>query len=189
MRPSASCSTPTFCSPFTLRDTLLRAAARGLVQVHWSDEILAEATRNLIGVGHMTAAQAAHLVAAMRDAFREAQVIDYERLIPSMPNQTKDRHVAAAAIKAGAQVIVTSNLRDFRPLPLGIEAKGPDDFLLDLLDLAPAAMVDQLRRQSAALRRPPVTLDRLLVGLGRTAPRFEVAVRAEINTRVLRKSA
>jgi hypothetical protein len=30
-----------------------------------------------------------------------------------MQNDEKDRHIAAAAVKAGAQVIVTSNLDDF----------------------------------------------------------------------------
>jgi hypothetical protein len=31
-----------------LRDTLLRAAAAGYFQLYWSDEILAEARRNLV---------------------------------------------------------------------------------------------------------------------------------------------
>lgn len=35
--------------PFTLRDTLLRAAARGSYQVHGSEQILEEARRNLVG--------------------------------------------------------------------------------------------------------------------------------------------
>jgi hypothetical protein len=43
-----------------------------------------------------------------------------------MPNDEKDRHVAAAAVKGGAQVIATANLRHFAQLPDGIEAQGPD---------------------------------------------------------------
>lgn len=39
--------------PFSLRDTLLRAAARGLYQAYWSEEILDEAARNLIATGRM----------------------------------------------------------------------------------------------------------------------------------------
>jgi hypothetical protein len=42
-----------------------------------------------------------------------------------MQNDTKDRHVVAAAVKAGAQVITTANLKDFSPLPDGIEAQSP----------------------------------------------------------------
>jgi predicted nucleic acid-binding protein len=121
--------------------------------------------------------QAAHLMAAMRNAFPEAQVRDYEGLIPSMRNDEKDRHVAAVAVKIGAQVIVTSNLKDFRQLPDGIEAQSPDDFLLVLLDLAPQGMLSLLRRQAGALRRPPVTLNELLTGLGKTVPQFEKAIR------------
>ncbi len=70
----------------------------------------------------------------MAHAFPEALVEDYELLVPAMPNHEKDRHVAAAALKAGAQVIVTHNLRDFGSLPDGIEAQAPDDFLVDLFD-------------------------------------------------------
>ena len=163
--------------PFTVRDTLLRAAAMGRFQVHWSEEILAEATRNLISTGRMTEEQTAHLMAAMRNAFPEALVRGYQSLITSMPNDEKDRHVAAVAVKAGAQVIVTSNLKDFRVLPDGIEAQGPDGFLLDLLDLAPNDMLELLGRQAGALKRPPMSLDELLTGLGRTVPVFESQVR------------
>ena len=42
-------------------------------------------------------------------------------------------------------------------------------------------MVELLRRQAAALKRPEVTLDELLTGLGKTAPRFEDAVRRFID--------
>ncbi len=98
-----------------------------------------------------------------------------------MPNEEKDRHVAAVAVKAGAQVVVTSNLKDFHPMPDGVEAQSPDDFLLDLFDLAPQEMVELLRRQAAALKRPAVTLHELLTGLGKTVPRFEDAVRKFID--------
>ncbi len=158
--------------PFTLRDTLLRAAAQGMYQVLWSDQILEEATRNLIAQRRMSAEQSAHLMAAMRNAFPEALVQGYEGLIPAMTNDEKDRHVAAAATHAGAQVIVTLNLKDFRSLPDGLEAMSPDVFLLDLLDLEPQTMMALLERQARALRRPPITPVQLLTGLGKTVPRF-----------------
>lgn len=80
----------------------------------------------------------------------------------------------------GAQVIVTNNLKDFRVLPDGLEAQSPDDFLLHLFDLEPFSMLQLLQNQAAALKRPPVTLNDLLTGLGKTAPLFESAVRALI---------
>lgn len=127
--------------------------------------------------------KAAHLLAAMRHAFPEALVHGYAHLIPSMRNDEGDRHVVAAAVHAGAQLIVTRNLRHFRHLPDGIEAQDPDDFLLDLFDLAPATIVELLERQAAALKRPPVEFSALLAGLGKTVPRFEEAVRARCATK------
>ena len=163
--------------PFTLRDTLLRAAVLGLFQVYWSEEILEEARRNLVSTGRMRDEQVARLIERMRAVFPEALVDDYQPLIPSMPNDPKDRHVAAVAVRVGAQAIVTNNLKDFRQLPAGIEVFGPDDFLLGVLERAPAAVALILRRQAAALKNPPVTLDELLTGLGRTVPCFEAAFR------------
>ena len=96
-------------------------------------------------------------------------------------NEAKDRHVAAVAVKAGAQLIVTRNLRDFYKLPEGAKAIGPDDFLLSLLALAPGDMIDLLQHQAAALKQPAVKLIDLLTGLGKTVPRFEAAVRDLIN--------
>jgi hypothetical protein len=37
--------------PFTLRDTLLRAAEAGVYQLYWSEAILEEVRRNLVATG------------------------------------------------------------------------------------------------------------------------------------------
>jgi predicted nucleic acid-binding protein len=151
--------------PFTVRDVLLQAAAQGFYQVYWSETILDEALRNLISDGRMTEDNAAKLVAVMRRAFPEAQVTDYEALIPSMRNDEKDRHVAAAAVKAGAQVIVTSNTRDFYDLPSGIEVQTPDGFLCNLFDLDPPHMIGVLETLARRYRRPPMEISRILEAL------------------------
>ncbi|MFC1708035.1 PIN domain-containing protein [Planctomycetota bacterium] len=163
--------------PFTLRDTLLRAAADGYFQVYWSDEILDEARRNLVGSGTIAEEQAVRLVDAMSTAFPEAKVTGYESIVPAMPNDEKDRHVAAAAVTAEAQLIVTNNLKDFRSLPEGIEACSPDDLLRRLYDLDPEGIVDILRHQSAALKTPPRSLEELVAGLAKLVPGFAAAVR------------
>ncbi len=164
--------------PFTLRDTLLRAAAEGLFQAHWSEQILDEATRNLVKDGVMNAAQAARLRSAMVAAFPEALVAGHEILIPAMKNDEKDRHVAAAAVKAGAQVVVTANLDDFRELPDGLEAQSPDEFLSNLFDLAPDALLEIVRSQAADLRRPPRTFEDVLRALDKSVPDFAASIRA-----------
>lgn len=162
--------------PFSLRDTLLRAAAADLFQVYWSEQILKEALGNLVATGTVTQPQAARLRAAMEKAFPEALVVDYEHLVPAMKNDPKDRHVVAAAVKAGAQVIVTSNLRDFRELPTGIEAQSPDDFLVNLFDLDPEGMVELVRTQARALRNPPRSFEELVSGLAKLVPVFAATV-------------
>jgi predicted nucleic acid-binding protein len=166
--------------PFTLRDTLLRAAAAGLFRVHWSEQILEEATRNLVGDGIVTADQAARLRSAMERAFPEALVTGYEGFVREMRNDEKDRHVAAAAHVARAQVIVTGDLGGFRQLPSGIQAEHPDGFLCRLLEPNPGLLSAVVREQASALRRPPRTLDDVLRALGKVVPTFVVRLGARL---------
>lgn len=163
--------------PFSLRDTLLRAAQADRYRLHWSQLILDEMARNLVQRCQTTPELAKKLLSVMTRAFPEAMVTGYESLIAGMPNHPKDRHVVAVAVKAGAEVIVTSNLRDFRSLPEDIEAQSPDTFLCNLFDLDPEGMSELVRRQAADLRRPPRSFEELLVGLGKMVPEFVNMVR------------
>ena len=113
----------------------------------------------------------------MNRAFPEALVTGYEPLVAAMPNEPDDRHVTAAAVKSGAQVIVTSNLKHFQQLPEGIEAQSPDHFLCNLFDLDRDGIIALLREQASALKKPPITFEKLLDGIAKTAPEFVAAVR------------
>lgn len=163
-----------------LRDTLLRAAAEGLFQARWSEQILDEMQRSLIAKAGKPAAKVARLRAEMTRNFSEALVEDYETFIPAMRNHVDDRHVAAAAVRCGAQVIVTLNLRDFAELPDGIEAQSPDEFLCNLFDLDPRKMVELLRQQAGDLRAPPVAFKELLDRLRRVTPELIALVSAHL---------
>ena len=101
----------------------------------------------------------------------------YQPLVDAMPNHPKDRHVAAAAVKAGAQVIVTANIRDFSILPDGVEAQLSDEFLCNLFDLDPSTFVEMLHEQAADLTNPPVTFEELLDRLARVVPELVEVVR------------
>ena len=68
--------------PASLRDTLLRAAAAGLYQPCWSEDILAEVERNLELNQMTTRERAQRLVATMRRAFPQAMVIEYAHRLP-----------------------------------------------------------------------------------------------------------
>lgn len=85
---------------------------------------MAETVRNLQNRIGLSAEKTDYLVAQLRKHFADSWVSGYERLIASVDNHPKDRHVLAAAVKCGAQVIVTYNKRDFPVAatePWGIE--------------------------------------------------------------------
>ena len=112
--------------PAPLRDTLLRLAEADLYVPKWSDRILAELAKNLVESGRTDAERAARVTRTMEEAFPEAMVPTslVSTIEPAMTNDPKDRHVLAAAVGAGAQVIVSRNLDDFPPKacnPLGVE--------------------------------------------------------------------
>lgn len=165
--------------PAHLRDTLLRLAERGLYRALWSADIIEELHRNLIEVADPTAV--GHLLGQMTRAFPDAEVSGHLPLIDGLTCDPKDRHVLAAAVRANAAAIVTFNTVDFpdhSTEPYAIEAIGPDPFLLDLLDLAPRAVIDELTQQAAANRRAPRTLPQLLEALERAGvPAFADEVR------------
>ncbi|MCP4667645.1 MAG: PIN domain-containing protein [Deltaproteobacteria bacterium] len=76
-----------------------------------------------------------------------------------------DRHVLATAIRAGAQWIVTHNVKDFPSEVLGgyrIEVRTPDQLVVELLQRTPDMVLDVVRRQAMLLRNPPQTFEDLL---------------------------
>ena len=93
--------------PAYLRDVLLRLAYAGVYQVRWTDHLLYEMSRNIKAkVPELSHDRVDRTVAQMNEAFPEARVTGYERLIPSMTNHPKDRHVLTAAVESGSDLIV-----------------------------------------------------------------------------------
>jgi len=112
----------------------------------------------------------------MRDSFPDAMVDGYQTLIDGMECDAKDRHVLAAAVRANAELLVTFNLRDFPAASTDayeIEVVGPDEFLLDQLDLFPGLTYRSLRDLAADYDSPAVTIEELLQQLARAGvPKF-----------------
>ncbi len=71
-----------------------------------------------------------------------------------MTNHLKDRHVLAAAVRAGAKTILTYKIKDFPHsslTPHSITAQGPSAFLKNLYVAAPAMVMQALENQAAAI--------------------------------------
>ncbi|MFU8805764.1 MAG: PIN domain-containing protein [Bradymonadaceae bacterium] len=152
--------------PAPLRDLLIRVAITGVVRARWTETILDECFRNIaLQRPSLPSDRLQRTRDLMNRSIRDVLVEGYEPLIGSLslpdPN---DRHVLAAAIRAGAQVIVTINLKDFPSSalePFGVEAKHPDDFLMEVIDLAPGSVATAVTDQARALKNPPTSLSEL----------------------------
>ena len=109
----------------------------------------------------------------MEAAFPDAMVsLDvYQEMIGDMPNDEKDRHVLAAAIATQADVLVTANLKDFKPLPddCEVEIQHPDDFLHAVLVSSSGEVFNTLK-DLASRRHEPI--NSILNALHKAAPNF-----------------
>jgi hypothetical protein len=101
--------------PAPLRDLLVRLAQTRLFHARWTDRILDETFRSVQERrADLSGEQLARTRELMCKAIPDCLVTGYEDLIEGLElPDPDDRHVLAAAIRAGAQTIVTVNLRDF----------------------------------------------------------------------------
>lgn len=156
--------------PAPLRDLFVRLAQAGLVRAKWTDTIHDEWTRNVVADNaRVTPERLARTRGLMNAAVRDCLVTGYEDLIESLSlPDPDDRHVLAAAIRGGAEVIVTFNLVDFPAdalQPFGVEACHPDKFLAALFDSAAGGVCAAVKAQRESLRNPPKTVEELLATL------------------------
>lgn len=167
--------------PFRKRDILLRFCHAGLFRARWTDQILDEWTRNLLVAKPGLADSIQSQLKAMREAFPEALVTGHEALIAGLElPDPDDRHVLAAAIRCGAQHIITENLTDFPEGALSafsIEAIGADEFLARTFDLYKAEAVEILGTMRKVYKSPPFNpsefvLDLTAKGLPKLASRL-----------------
>ncbi|RON34295.1 PIN domain-containing protein [Pseudomonas frederiksbergensis] len=147
--------------PAPLRDFLMWLALSGRFRARWSLEIHNEWKRNLLkNRPDLTTEQLDRTSDLMDQAIPDACVSGYEKLIEGLTlPDIDDRHVLATAIRCNASVIVTFNQKDFPDETLGafgIEAQHPDEFVDNLFDLDPAAVVAAAQRQRKQLKLPPM---------------------------------
>ena len=172
--------------PAPLRDYLLNLADLSLFQPKWTPEIQEEWVKNLLkNRPDLKRKSLKKTVRAMNAAFPDAEIEDFQHLIDtiSLPDQN-DRHVLAAGIKEGVEVIVTFNLKDFPAGHLSqysIHAQHPDEFVCGLIDIREETAYKAFENQVTKLKNPPKTKEEVLInlekcGLENTAERLRILI-------------
>jgi hypothetical protein len=156
-----------------LRSLLMELAMSGLFRPRWTEDIHEEWIRAVVEARpSLTSVDLEPTRQSMDSAVPDSLVTGYQGLIDALDlPDPGDRHVLAAAIRCGASLIVTFNLRDFPAealAPFGIAAKHPDDFIIEADDLDPGVLIDAVRTDLAHYQRPPLTIDAYIDGLRRT---------------------
>jgi predicted nucleic acid-binding protein len=166
-----------------LNDFILELADCGLFRPLWSKDVLFELGKNLVKNGE-NPMLVEKRVSTMEHYFADAMVTGYDDVVPTMTNDEKDRHVLAAAVRGGAEVLVTFNTRHFPSSsvePFDLEVVHPDDFLLDQLDLYHAPTLRALVELVGGYDSPAMTVDDFLLALTRAGvPTFADAARAKL---------
>ena len=157
--------------PSYQRSLLIEVAQAGLVRARWTEQILDEVFRNLKkNRPDLSPARLDRTRELMNGAIRDVLVTGYEPLIGALDlPDPDDRHVLAAAIKVGAQTIVTNNLKDVpadRLAAWDVEASSADDFLHAMVDLNPKVVFSLVQKIASSIKNPPLDVDQLLTALG-----------------------
>lgn len=150
-----------------LRDLLLELAVADVYRARWSADILREWMNALLRKKpHRTRAALERTRELMNRAVLDAQVTGYERTIRHLElPDANDRHVLAAAIVGGCDVILTKNVRHFPAQALadhGITAELPDAFLVRAFEHAGPSFLASAARVRQRLQKPPVGIDAYL---------------------------
>jgi predicted nucleic acid-binding protein len=151
----------------TLRDLLIRIGISGMVHAKWTNEILDEMLENL---GKNRPDIRPETLERLRDlinnSIRDCLVENYSSLIEGLDlPDPDDRHVLAAAIKVGAQVIVSSDKGGFPAKYLenwDIEKKEPDEFVLDQIDLHDWKVWSIVQQIADSRTNPPTSVEDVL---------------------------
>jgi predicted nucleic acid-binding protein len=168
--------------PQILCDLLLRLAEHDAFRPLWSARILDETIESILRRRpDLDRTRLQRRMDAMREAFPDACVTGYERLMPTMPEMGEDAHVLAAALNADADVIVTDNVKDFPPhvAPrFDIAVRTADDFLIEIWRRDPRLVAGVVVEQSQSTHRPHFEPRQLLQALGKVVPEFARLVAA-----------
>lgn len=150
-----------------VRDLVIELGLAELYRAKWThrihDEWMGSLMRNRPDISKEKLERTRQLI---NDSIEDCLIEGYESLAKTLilPD-SDDCHVLAAAIKAHAQIIVTSNIKDFPADYLhsfGVETQHPDTFFLNQSDLQQSAFLAAVKRIRLSLRRPAKTPEEYL---------------------------
>ena len=145
--------------PTVMREVVLGWAATGAFAPLWSARILEEWRRAALRHGPGLGIVAEGEIALLRARWPRAQVAVPEGAEAdlSLPDPD-DRHVLAAAVAGGADVLLTLNLRDFPTRVVsahGIVRRDPDGMLAEDAGPELAAVAEAVRAEAERLSGAP----------------------------------
>jgi len=151
-----------------LRDLILRLSTKNTFIVRWSDDVLHELRVSLQKVP-LTDDKIVNLINLLQDAFPNAVVTGYKSFIDGISVKDRnDRHVVAAAIRGGCEVIVSNNVKDFAGAETyNIDVQHPDVFLFHHYALEPNKTIQAINEHIASMKKPPLNSELYLERLTR----------------------
>lgn len=152
-----------------LRSLVLFMAQSKMFRARWTERVHDEWMRNVAEKRTIDMSQLEKIRACMDRSVLNCLVTGYEPLEQSfhLPDPD-DRHILAAAVKSGADLILTFNAKDFpKDLvePLGIEICDPDEFLLDLFNISEDLFIEHVKADFHHYKAPPLTFDAYIEAL------------------------
>jgi len=161
-----------------MTDLILSLGEAGLFRPRWTNEIHEEWIRNVLEDQPERKREELERRRAFMDQAIDHDLIEgYEHHIANLNlPDPDDRHVLAAAIEAGAEIILTYNLRDFPAAVLaiyGITALHPDEFLCRQMTEEPTLVMEVIEKMRVKRKRPEISQEQLLSKLSRLSiPEF-----------------
>jgi predicted nucleic acid-binding protein len=143
--------------PFQLRNLLVQFGVDSVIAPRWTTRINEEWISNLVAAGRAPRERLLLTLELMNSALPEAEVQGWKARMEGLTlPDPDDCHVLAAALAAGAETILTMNLRDFpasATAPQGVVAVHPDAFLCELHDADPELVRASMEAAHANLSR------------------------------------
>ncbi|PYF84618.1 PIN domain-containing protein [Marinomonas alcarazii] len=150
-------------------------------QFFWTDKIDAEWSNALIRRHPESKDVIIKQVNSIKASFFDRYVLGYEPLINQLDlPDPDDRHVLAAAVKTGCNIIATDNIKDFPAKLLaeyGIRAMTRDELMCFLFTNEKDSVMKALDNFARVHKDPELTVEDLLIKLDRSVPSFTHLVR------------